>query len=81
MAARESQWLMDLSPAEIGELEAAAEPLVAAESNIGAMKQSDFSLPAEGNGCEEDCGAHRRQSRPAGRRSAGGLPQQRRDRH
>jgi hypothetical protein len=40
---------MDLSPAESGELEAAAEPLVAAESNIGAMKQSDFPLPSLGS--------------------------------
>jgi hypothetical protein len=49
MAARESEWVMDLSPAESGELEAAAEPLVAAESNIGAMKQSDFPLPSLGS--------------------------------
>lgn len=46
MAARESEWVMPLSPAEIQELEAAAEPLVT--SNIGAMKQSDFPLPRLG---------------------------------
>jgi hypothetical protein len=48
MATRESEWLMHLFPAEIKELEAAAEPLVAVESNIGAMKQSDFGLPTLG---------------------------------
>ena len=48
MAARSDEWLMHLSPAEIKELEAAAEPLVAVESNIGAMKQSDFPLPGLG---------------------------------
>lgn len=45
MAAREDEWLWRLSPAEIRELEAAAEPLVAAESDIGAMQASDFELP------------------------------------
>jgi hypothetical protein len=48
MAARENEWLVHLSSAEIQELEAAAEPLVAAESNIGSMKKSDFDLPALG---------------------------------
>lgn len=48
MAAREQEWLIQLSTADIHELEAAAEPLVTAESNIGAMRQSDFLLPTLG---------------------------------
>jgi len=45
MAARQDEWLWQLSPAEIRELEAAAELLVAAESDIGAMQERDFVLP------------------------------------
>ena len=42
---RQDEWLIPFSSTEINELEAAAEPLVAAESDIGAMTQADFSLP------------------------------------
>jgi hypothetical protein len=48
MAACEDEWLVNLSPADIQELEAAAEPIVAAESNIGVMQRSDFNLPSLG---------------------------------
>ncbi|MFZ0548930.1 MAG: TauD/TfdA family dioxygenase, partial [Candidatus Promineifilaceae bacterium] len=48
MAVCENEWLIHLSPAEIAELETAAEPLVTAESNIGLMKQSGFPLPTLG---------------------------------
>ncbi|MEM9775908.1 MAG: TauD/TfdA family dioxygenase [Chloroflexota bacterium] len=45
MMAKQSEWLLEFSPAEIAELEAAADPLVKAESNIGTMTTADFELP------------------------------------
>ena len=45
MAAREDQWLTRFSPAEIAELEAAAEPLIKEDFNIGGMNAADFKLP------------------------------------
>lgn len=48
MAAREDQWLVPFTSAEIAELEAAAEPLAKVEYNIGAMTAADFKLPALG---------------------------------
>ncbi|MEM8861526.1 MAG: TauD/TfdA family dioxygenase [Chloroflexota bacterium] len=45
MMAKQSEWLIEFSPAEIAELEAAADPLVQAESNIGTMTAVDFALP------------------------------------
>jgi len=48
MASREDEWLLQFTPTEIAELEAAAEPLVTADFNIGTMTQSDFALPTLG---------------------------------
>ena len=48
MAARKEVWLRPFTEAEIAELEAAAEPLVAADFEIGQMTQADFPLPTVG---------------------------------
>ena len=48
MVARQAEWLTPLSHAEIAEIEAAAEPLISPDFNIGTMKQSDFPLPILG---------------------------------
>jgi hypothetical protein len=45
LAKRENEWLAHLSPAEISELESAAEPLVNDSFNIGTMTQAQFVLP------------------------------------
>ena len=45
LAKRDNEWLEHLSPAEISELERAAEPLVNDSFNIGAMTQAQFVLP------------------------------------
>lgn len=45
LAKRENEWLAHLSPADITELERAAEPLVTDSFNIGAMTQAQFVLP------------------------------------
>ncbi len=45
MEADPAQWLTRLTADEINELEAAAEPLVKTNANIGAMKAHDFKLP------------------------------------
>jgi hypothetical protein len=43
--ARRSDWLMPLSDAEIGEIEAATKPLAAREADIAAITATDFPLP------------------------------------
>lgn len=48
MAARQHEWLYELSPAEIGELEKAAKPLVASNRSIGEVSDADFELPTLG---------------------------------
>lgn len=48
MAAREGEWLTHLSPADVEELEQAAEPLVGREAPVGTMTASDFPLPTLG---------------------------------
>jgi hypothetical protein len=45
MAARQKEWLIHFTPAEIAELEAAAEPLVTGKFNLGQMTAADFELP------------------------------------
>jgi hypothetical protein len=45
LSKRENEWLEHLSPAEINELERAAEPLVNDSFNIGTMTQAQFVLP------------------------------------
>ena len=45
LAQRESDWLVYLSPADIAELEQAAEPLIFDSFNIGTMTQDQFVLP------------------------------------
>ncbi|MEM7344804.1 MAG: TauD/TfdA family dioxygenase [Chloroflexota bacterium] len=48
MVTRENEWLLPLTQAEIAEIEAAAEPLVSQEFNIGQMTKRDFNLPTVG---------------------------------
>src|SRR5262249_59822415 len=43
--AKRSDWLMPLSAAEIGEIEAATRALVAREADIAAITAKDFPLP------------------------------------
>jgi len=45
MAQRISEWLLQLSPAEIAELEKAVEPLMASQQNIASLTAKDFPLP------------------------------------
>ena len=45
LAKRDNEWLTHLSPADIIELERAAEPLISDSFNIGAMTQAQFVLP------------------------------------
>jgi|TARA_B110000971_G_scaffold138533_1_gene141636 hypothetical protein len=45
LAKRCNEWLKDLTPADISELERAAEPLVTEQFNIGAMTKAQFKLP------------------------------------
>lgn len=45
MAKRRTEWIWELSPSEIKELEKAAESLVSAGQEIGEMKVDDFVLP------------------------------------
>ncbi len=47
MAAR-GEWLMTLSTADVGEVERAAEPLVARNADIAAISAGDFPLPSLG---------------------------------
>ncbi len=46
MANRPGEWIWELSPSEIEELEKAAESLLARGQEIGQMKAADFSLPS-----------------------------------
>lgn len=48
MAKRKHEWLYQLTPADIRELEAAAASLVIAKADIGSMKAADFPLPTFG---------------------------------
>jgi hypothetical protein len=45
---RRSDWQMPLSPAEIGEVEAAIKPLASREADIAAITARDFPLPTLG---------------------------------
>lgn len=45
MAARENEWLTQLSAAEIRELESAADALIASGKNIATITSADFPLP------------------------------------
>lgn len=45
MAQQKTEWTIELSPAEIRELEKAAEPLVLSGQNIGSLTASGFPLP------------------------------------
>lgn len=45
MQARRKEWVWDLSPEDIAELEGAAEPLVAHRAPIAQLTASDFPLP------------------------------------
>jgi hypothetical protein len=45
MAARQKEWLIHFSPAEIAELEAAAEPFVTGNFQLGQLTAADFKLP------------------------------------
>ena len=45
LAKRDNEWLTHLSPADIIELERAAEPLISDSFNIGTMTQAQFVLP------------------------------------
>lgn len=47
IAAR-SDWLMELSPADVAEVEAATMPLAAGEAEIAAITEEDFPLPKLG---------------------------------
>src|SRR6185312_9267548 len=48
MAQRKSEWTIELIPAEITELEKAAESLISSEQNIGTLAASSFPLPILG---------------------------------
>ena len=48
MAAQSSSWQWFWSPAELAELERAAEPLVRSEVEIGQLQKTDFPLPKLG---------------------------------
>lgn len=45
MTAQKNEWLTHFTPAEIAELEAAAEPLVRKEASLGDVTAADFPLP------------------------------------
>ena len=49
IARRENEWLAHLSPADIAELERAAEPLICESYNIGSMTRDQFVLPNLGH--------------------------------
>ena len=53
MAAREAEWLLPLSPADVGEIERAVDPLIAREADIAAISESDFPLPSLGRRLQE----------------------------
>jgi hypothetical protein len=46
MERRKSEWIMEISPAEVAELENATAALLRADINIGSLKADDFPLPA-----------------------------------
>ncbi|SKA03317.1 Taurine catabolism dioxygenase TauD, TfdA family [Enhydrobacter aerosaccus] len=46
--ARRDDWLMPLSPADVAEVEAAVEPLVAREADIASISKAEFPLPTLG---------------------------------
>jgi hypothetical protein len=46
MAQREKEWMLKLNPAEIAELERAADALLASQQNIASLTPKDFPLPA-----------------------------------
>jgi hypothetical protein len=48
MAQRKDEWIKELTPLEIGELEKAAEPSLASQKNIASLTAADFPLPALG---------------------------------
>jgi hypothetical protein len=48
MAKKESEWIQELNPIEIAELEKAAEPLLKSEQNIASLTAADFPLPTLG---------------------------------
>ena len=48
MDKRTHEWIQQLSPTDITELEKAPEPLLKSEQNIGNLKSADFSLPTLG---------------------------------
>ena len=45
MAQRKNEWVMQLTAADIAELEAAAKPLLASGQNIATLNPADFPLP------------------------------------
>ncbi len=45
MAGRENEWVIELSPSDVAELEKAAAPLLASGQNIGSITEKDFPLP------------------------------------
>ena len=45
MERRKSEWIFPLAPADIAELEAAADPLVASRQNIATLTAAHFPLP------------------------------------
>ena len=45
MTAQKNEWLSTWTPAEIGELEAAADAFIAGDKGIGQMTPADFPLP------------------------------------
>jgi hypothetical protein len=49
MEQRKNEWTLKLSPAEITELEKAAEPLLASQQNIASLTSKDFPLPILGS--------------------------------
>jgi len=48
IAQRKNEWIKELSPSEIIELEKAAEPLLDSQQNIGSLTASGFPLPTLG---------------------------------
>jgi len=45
MVGCENEWIIELNPAEVAELEKAAAPLLASGQNIGSISEKDFPLP------------------------------------
>jgi hypothetical protein len=48
MAKRQHEWIYELNPAEIGELEKAAESVMGSQQNIASLSAKDFPLPTLG---------------------------------